>query len=239
MPSSPKLFTDDTSIFSVVKDHLNSSNELGEDLWKISQWVYQWKMSFNPDVSKQAQEVIFSGKKSTNNHPVIFFNNLPINRNSTQNHLGLLLGEKLNFSEYINEELTKAKSYFTPLLSLLIIYKLFIIPHLDYNDIVYDQPNNLPLSEKIESLQYSAVLAISDTIKGSSKKKLYQGLDFESLEDRRWMGKLCYLRSYHQSDLSISMICYLHYKDLCETNVSFSHCCVEQKSSKTFFNRIR
>ena len=118
MPSSPKLFTDDTSIFSVVKDHLNSSNELSEDLWKISQWVYQWKMSFNPDVSKQAQEVIFSGKKSTNNHPVIFFNNLPINRNSTQNHLGLLLGEKLNFSEYINEELTKAKSYFTPLLSL-------------------------------------------------------------------------------------------------------------------------
>ena len=123
--------------------------------------------------------------------------------------------------------------------SLLIIYKLFIIPHLDYNDIVYNQPKNLLLSEKTAPLQYNAALAISDTIKGSSKKKLYQGLDFESLEDRRWMGKLFYLRSYHQSDLSISMICYLHYKDLCETNVSFSHCCVEQKSSKTFFYRTR
>ena len=61
--SNPKLFADDTSIFSVVKDHLNSSNKLNEDLSKISQWPYQWEMSFNPDVSKQAQEVIFLVRK--------------------------------------------------------------------------------------------------------------------------------------------------------------------------------
>ena len=49
--SNPKLFADDISISSVVKDHLNSSNKLSEDLSKISQLVYQWKMSLNPDVS--------------------------------------------------------------------------------------------------------------------------------------------------------------------------------------------
>ena len=69
-------------------------------------------MLFNTDVSKQAQEVIFSHKKNINNHPVVFFNNLPIYRKSTQKHLGLLLDEKLNFSEHINE------SYFTQFLSL-------------------------------------------------------------------------------------------------------------------------
>ena len=63
--------------------------------------------SFNPDVSKQAQEVIFSHKKNINNHPAVFFNNLPINRKSTQKHLDLLLGEKSNFSEHINEKLKK------------------------------------------------------------------------------------------------------------------------------------
>ena len=93
--SNPKLFADDTSIFSVVKDHLNSSNKLNEDLSKI--WAYQRKMSFNPDVSKQAQEVIFSRKKNIKNHPIVSFNNLPINRKSTQKYLGLLLDEKLNF----------------------------------------------------------------------------------------------------------------------------------------------
>ena len=64
-------------------------------------------MSFNPDVSKQAQEFTFSGKKNINDHPVVFFNNLPINRKSTQKHLGLLLDEKLNFSEHINDKLKK------------------------------------------------------------------------------------------------------------------------------------
>ena len=91
--SNPKLFADDISIFSVVKGHLNSSNKLNEDLSKISQWAYQWKMLFNPDVSKQAQEVIFSRKKNIGNHPAVFFNNLPINRKFTQKHLGLLLDE--------------------------------------------------------------------------------------------------------------------------------------------------
>ena len=118
------FFADDTSIFSVVKDHLNSSNKLNEDLSKISLWTYQWKMSFNSGVSKQAQEFIFSRKKYIGNHPAAFFNNLPITRKSTQKHHGLLLNEKLNFSEHTNEKLkkyqsiTKAESYFTPFLSL-------------------------------------------------------------------------------------------------------------------------
>ena len=29
---------------------------------KISDWTFQWKISFNPDVSKQLQENIFSQK---------------------------------------------------------------------------------------------------------------------------------------------------------------------------------
>ena len=58
------------------------------------------------------------------------------------------------------------------------IYKSFIRPHLDYGDIVYDQPNNSSLSEKIESLQYNAALAITGTIKGSSKEKLFQEFKF-------------------------------------------------------------
>ena len=195
-----KLFADDTSIFSVVKDHLNSTNKLSEYLSKIFQWVYQLKMSFTPDVSKQVQEVIFSRKKNIKNHPIVSFNNLPINRKSTQKHLGLLLDEKLNFSEHINKKLKKATKSINllrklnlplPRSALLIIYKSFIRPHLDYGDIVYDQPNNSSLSEKIESLQYNAALAITDAIKGSSKEKLYQELGFESLKDRRWMRKLC------------------------------------------------
>ena len=38
--SNPKLFAYDTSIFSVVKDDLNSLNKLNEDLSKRCQWAY-------------------------------------------------------------------------------------------------------------------------------------------------------------------------------------------------------
>ena len=133
--SNLKLFADDISISSVVKDHLYSSNKLNENLSKICQWAYQWKMSFNPDVSKQAQEVIFSPKKNISNHPAVFFNNLLINRKSTQKYLSVLLDEKLNFSANINEKLKKVTKSInllrklnltSPRFSLLIIYKSFI-----------------------------------------------------------------------------------------------------------------
>ena len=55
--STVKLFADDTSIFSVVDDVNVSVMQLNNDLLKISKWAYQWKMSYHPDVSKQAQEV--------------------------------------------------------------------------------------------------------------------------------------------------------------------------------------
>ena len=38
------------------------ADSLNKDLQKISEWVYKWKMSFNPDPTKQAEEVIFSRK---------------------------------------------------------------------------------------------------------------------------------------------------------------------------------
>ena len=64
--SNEKLFADDTSLFSVVPNANTTAKELNNDLVKISRWDYQWKMSFNPDPSKQAQKVIFSRKTKKN-----------------------------------------------------------------------------------------------------------------------------------------------------------------------------
>ena len=58
-------------------------------------------MIFNPDLSKQAEEVIFSGKSKELLHPTFLFNNILLNSSLFQKHLGLTLDMKLNFSEYI------------------------------------------------------------------------------------------------------------------------------------------
>ena len=55
-----KIFVDDTSRISKVYDIHKSATKLTGDLEKISYWFYQWKMQFNPDPTKQANEVIFS-----------------------------------------------------------------------------------------------------------------------------------------------------------------------------------
>ena len=53
--SSINFFTDDTSFFSTVYDPKISAEELNHDLQQISQWAFQWKMSFNPDPTKPAE----------------------------------------------------------------------------------------------------------------------------------------------------------------------------------------
>ena len=52
LKSNVKLFVNDTSLFSIVFDPLETANLLNKD----------WKMAFDPDPTKQAQEVVLSKK---------------------------------------------------------------------------------------------------------------------------------------------------------------------------------
>ena len=47
-----KLFADDTSLFSTLYDPNHSAKVLNDDLNKISEWAYKWKMLFNPNLTK-------------------------------------------------------------------------------------------------------------------------------------------------------------------------------------------
>ena len=110
LSSNPKLFADDTSFFSVVRDLNTSAIEINDDL-TIEVWAHQWKMSFSPDSLKQVQEAVFSQKRNKPHHPDIIFNGNPVKKSSHQKHLGMLLDSKLYFDEHIKgvfEKTTKA-----------------------------------------------------------------------------------------------------------------------------------
>ena len=74
---------------------------------------------------------------------------------------------------------------------LLTIYKSLIRPHLDYGDIIYDQAYNAPFQQKVECIQYNAVLSITGAIRGTSREKLFEELGLKSLQHRWWYRKLC------------------------------------------------
>ena len=202
--SNIKFFADDTMLFSIVEDPAVSATELNHDLDIICQWAHQWKMEFNPDITKQATEIVFSCKRIKPNHPQLTFNGNAVVKVKDQKHLGLTLAPNLSFSKHIHEKLNKAKkiigiirhiSKYLPLKTLDQMYKALVRSHLDYCDIIYHQPetvNRPPLGvtltapmEEIERIQYQAALAITGAWKGSSRVKLYDELGWESLSDRR------------------------------------------------------
>ena len=207
--SKIKFFADDTSLFSILNDRNRSAEELNHDLQLISRWAFQWKMSFNPDPTKPAEEVIFSHKRHPCIHPPLFFNDIEVKQVNEHKHLGLILDSKLTFGSHINEKLSKARkgvgvikylSSYVPGKTLDQIYKMYVRPHLDFCDVIYHIPKNessfdssFRLSywmEQIERVQYKAALAVTGTWKGTSTNKIYEELGWEPLSDRRWFRRL-------------------------------------------------
>ena len=195
------MFAGGTSLFSVVQNINSTANDLNSDSMKISNWTFQWKMTFIPEIKKQAQEVIFSRKNRKIDHPSLYFNENLGKSSSTHKHLGMILNDtKLDFSLHLKNVQNKVNETIgllrklqdiLPGTSLITIFKSFIKPHLDYGDIIYDRVYNTSFHQNIESIQYNPTLAIVGAVRGTSKEKLYQELGLESLQQRRWYRKLC------------------------------------------------
>ena len=139
-------------------------------------------MSFNPDPSNQAQEVIFSRKTKKEYHPPLAFNKSNVSKTNSQKHLGAVLDNRLSFEDHLKMILNKVNKNIgllcklqniLPRSALLTIYKFFIRPHLHYGDIIYGQSYSVSFHQKLEVIQYSARLAITGAFRGFSREKLY------------------------------------------------------------------
>ena len=87
------------------RDKLYHNRSYDSDLSRINEWALQWKMSFNPDPTKQAQEIIFSRKTSQRNHPSFMFNNSIVNVTNIHKHLGMIFYSKLSFDKHLKSVL--------------------------------------------------------------------------------------------------------------------------------------
>ena len=171
--SNMRLFADDSSLFVKVRDVEDTQVQLMDDLGKITNWARQWKMEFNPDISKQAIEVIFSHKRKKPVHPPLVFNGIPVKREDFTKHLGVILDQRLNFRKHIAEKIKKANkglgllkflSKYTTRPVLDKMYKMYVRPHLDYGDVIYhDQLKDS--MQLLESVQYQAALAVTGCCK--------------------------------------------------------------------------
>ena len=97
-------------------------------------------MAFNPDPTKQAQEVLFSKKCQEYFHLNLYFNKLVVEKVQTQKHLGLNPEKILSIKQHLKKKFAKGNrengilkklSRFLACHSLITLYKSFIRPHLD------------------------------------------------------------------------------------------------------------
>ena len=179
-----KIFADDTSLFSVVKDEGKTADEMNSDLERVRLWAWQWKMKFNAD---KTEEVIFSSKRLKSAHPPLFLGGSEVTVKAEHKHLGMILDSQLDFQSHNKEAITKARRgigmirYLSKYVSrdgLDQIYKLYVRPHLDY-DIIYhrDDPHmQMNFTQRLEQTQYSAALAVTGAWRGTSRQRLYDEL---------------------------------------------------------------
>ena len=207
--SNINIFADDTFIFRIVDQF--STEFLNRDLERISRWSWQWKLSFNPDLTKQAVEIVFSNKKIKNRLEPLVFNGIPVKEVGETKHLGMILDSKLTFENHMTEKLAKARQglgvmkqlkKWVDKKTLENVYKLYVRPQVEYGDLVFDHADlnksniftlrntNDKISTDIESIQYQAARIVSGAWKGSSMEKLYNILGWESMQNRRTMRKL-------------------------------------------------
>ena len=150
-------------------------------------------MSFNPDPTKPAEEILFSHKLSNTHHPPLFFNGIEVKRVNEHKHLRLILDPKLNFAAHFREKIAIVKKgiglikylrSYLPTKALILIYKAHVRSHLDYCDFIYhvpeletkeDKPENFRTDirlnyqmDKLESLQAQAGRAVTGAWKGSN-----------------------------------------------------------------------
>ena len=118
LESNCKIFADDTSLFYKVFDKHVSHATLNKDLELINDWAFTWKMQFNPDRNKQAQELYFSKKAGNQKSPDLTFNKSNVASYPSVNHLGMLLDSRLNFNEHIQSKMNKCYKIICHLLDL-------------------------------------------------------------------------------------------------------------------------
>ena len=152
-------------------------------------------MSFNPDPTKPAEEILFSQKRLPQEHLPLYFNGIEVKRVSEHKHLGFIFDPKLNCAAHFKEKSAKARKgigiikqlrKYLPTSVLDQIYKMHARSHLDYCDFIYHIPElrekNKNSDDSIENENSDCNLENDiDTNYPSSIKLNYQMRALESI----------------------------------------------------------
>ena len=190
------FFADDTSLYSPhATDIQLTQTSLQDDLDVIYNYGKDWAITFNP--AKTIQQT-FSHQR-TPQIPKLTFGGHPIPIKQNHTHLGVTLSTDLRFHEHINNICQKVNKTLGPLYPIARylprqildqIYKIYIRPHFDYCDAIYDGHITIRDTTRLETLQNRTARLVTGTLFRTPTDKLRKELGWELLTQRRQIHKL-------------------------------------------------
>jgi hypothetical protein len=105
LESKPFVYADDTTLFEVVDDPVESAENLNNDLAKISEWSDKWLVTMNPS---KTRSMLFSLKRDKIDHPELTLRGVDIEEVSSHTHLGLTFQNKMSWNKHVLEIYEKA-----------------------------------------------------------------------------------------------------------------------------------
>ena len=198
LESNPFVYADDTSLIATGSSTFETTNILNRDLAKISNWAHTWKITFNPQKSK---DMIFS-KAHMPSHPTIMDLHC-IERVHLHKHLGVFLTSDLSWDKQIANITRKVNLKLSILWQvnglsrhcLDVLTKMHVRASIDYAITVFGPSLNLMQIKKLDTLLYRAAKIVTGAQKFTSKDNLFTELGWENTSKR--IEYLC-LTQFHK-----------------------------------------
>ena len=196
------LYADDTVLYASDENPAIALSDLQEGVDDFVDWCNKNKLSLNVEKTK----TMFYGsrprvKRAVNLNQKLSANGIVIQQVPTFKYLGFTLDQTLNYQAHIRSLtqtiahkcflLSKIRKYLT-IKAALDIYKVMVLPYLDYCDIIYAQGDKSAL-EKLQRLQNRCLRICLKEGPTSSRATLHKNAKTAILEDRREVHTLNFM----------------------------------------------
>ena len=205
--SSPvRLFADDAITYLAIKNQ-QDTQQLQDDLHKISEWASNWMMELNT----QKCEVIRVSRKRNVANQIYTLNNSVLRVTAASKYLGVTITSDLKWNQHISNICRKANTTLAFLRRNLRInltelkataYKVLVRPLVEYCSSIWD-PSTNRLIHQIEMIQRRAARFVLNRYHNtSSVTSMLEELGWPTLQKRREDSRLVLMYKLHHNLVS-------------------------------------
>ena len=196
------MYADDTTLSTTLHTNSLCTTSINEGLTKINNWLQINKLSLNV---KKTKCMIFHNRNKRFTPPLLHIDNIPIQRVTSFNFLGLTMDEHLDWKCHINKIASKISracgiinrlKNTLPIEVRLTLYNSLILPHMNYNLLIWGH-----LQSRISKLQKKAIRIVTNSTYSAHTEPLFKIMNVLKLDDIYLIAKVKFYHKFINNNL--------------------------------------